>query len=626
MSNIVNLKLGTETVTKILQDDVLKQIGNDIIKWHKVANDAGGYYCRGIFVQPCSNNSGYWWYWDLGCQSGIKDNGEWNQFGFIYDGDNKNITEGMTIPFSNPGNWATDNSGEYGWNFKIQIIATTPNEEDLILDKPITIQFVDDRFDNCRFITADGKSTISEDKRTITITKLSNGQNSIVQVSGATNWTKDELHEQLKDIIVNVHGLQRNVLLNVPTDWGSVEIWDAKVGEDVVYKKDRTVDNYLKEYGLYGEVQIDTDTNVASIGTQNKPDEEMYKYSSEVYIPKIIDLLEHYKTFIDKTDSLQFTFNVKQTNTEFWNIVKQCLAYKVKYISTDYKNKTGLLAESNIDGEATLNFVNNVQSFIAGDNALNNVLLTKINFVFDDNCRITSMNKLFNCARQLKEITTNKSFGGADFSGMVTNSPVALKNGQVDWSHKTGVSITINNQLIIVLASLTNYFLDGYVGTTIEQNGNDRYSNINLLTCAEYIQMFNGCSNISSIGPVLDFKFLIQNTTTFRGCDNITDIRIKNLNHCDWIFDNVERNGINGYLPNLDADSVEYLFEHLYDLTTNNPDLTYTGDNGDEYGQNPWVDHANLYCPQQWQDKITPLMVDNAQLKGWSIYINNILQ
>lgn len=623
MSNTVNLKLGTETVTKILQDDVLKQTGNDIIKWHKVANDAGGYYCRGIFVQPCSNNSGYWWYWDLGCQSGIKDNGEWNQFGFIYDGDNKNITEGMTIPFSNPGNWATDNSGEYGWNFKIQIIATTPNEEDLILDKPITIQFVDDRFDNCRFITADGKSTISEDKRTITITKLSNGQNSIVQVIGATNWTKDELHEQLKDIIVNVHGLQRNVLLNVPTDWGSVEIWDAAIGDNVVYKKERTVDNYLKQYKLLGEQAVENEKRL-SIGIQNTPAEELYKYTDQIYIPTIVDLVDWYKTNIDG-EYKAITFNVLQSNSKFWDEVRECLNYRVKDLHNNYGIFVGLLANSNIDGEITLNFRYD-DAFTGSELAFAGSSIEKINFNFKNDKTITSLNKIFNAASSLKEITNNYPFGCADVSGMVTNSAVALRNGQINWGWMSTNSININNQSLSVRSTNTYYFLDGYNGTTVEQFGDDRFTNENTLVCAGSTQMFHGCNNITVIGPVLDFRYLVQESSTFAKGNKIEDIRIKNLNHCDWIFDGVERNNVNGYLLNLNSDSIEYLFANLYDLTSNNPDLVYGQATDEEYGTNPWIDHANLYCPEQWRDKITPEMIDEAQLKGWSVYINNILQ
>lgn len=289
MSNIVNLKLGTDTVTKILQDDILKEIGNDILKWCKVANDAGGYYCRGIFVQPVgNNNAGFWWYWDLGCQTGIKDNGDWNQFGYIYDGDNKNITSGMTLPFSNPSNWDTTANYNDGWFFQICIVGD--HVDTLELAHPITIQFVDDRFDSCRFEVIDG-TTLSGDKRTLTITKLTNSSGVVCKIKGATNWSKTDLETNLKDIIVNVHGLQNNALIIPNTDWGSVEIWDVSLGNDEVYKKERTVNNYLKQYKLLGEQAVENEKRL-SIGIQNTPAEELYKYTDQIYIPTIVDLVD----------------------------------------------------------------------------------------------------------------------------------------------------------------------------------------------------------------------------------------------------------------------------------------------------------------------------------------------
>ena len=621
MSNIVNLKLGTETVTKILQDDVLKETGNDILKWYKVANDAGGYYCRGIFVQPVgNNNAGFYWYWDLGCQTGIKDNGDWNQFGYIYDGDNKNITSGMTLPFSNPGSWDTTANYNDGWFFQICIVSD--RVDTLELAHPITIQFVDDRFDSCRFEVTDG-TTLSEDKRTLTITKLKDSYGVVCKIKGATNWSKTDLETNLKDIIVNVHGLQSNVLINPDTDWGSVEIWDVSLGNNEVYKKERTVDNYLKQYKLLGEQAVE-DYKRLSIGTQSTSAEELYKYTDQIYIPIIVDLVNWYKTNIDG-EYEAITFNVLQSNSKFWDEVRECLNYKVKELYNKRDIFLGLLQNSNIDGEVTLTF-EDADQFKSSEQAFNKSSIEKINFNFKNGNTITSLNKIFNQAQSLKEITNTYPFGCADVSGMVTNSAVALRNGQIAWGSKSMNTININNQNISVSSTFTSYFLDGYKGTTVEQFGGDRFTDTNTLVCAGSTQMFCGCNNITVIGPVLDFRYLVQEKTTFAEGNKIEDIRIKNLNHCDWIFDGVERNNVNGYLLNLNSDSIEYLFANLYDLTSNNPDLVYGQVTDEEYGTNPWIDHANLYCPEQWRDKITPEMIDEANLKGWSVYINNILQ
>lgn len=40
----------------------------------------------------------------------------------------------------------------------------------------------------------------------------------------------------------------------------------------------------------------------------------------------------------------------------------------------------------------------------------------------------------------------------------------------------------------------------------------------------------------------------------------------------------------------------------------------------------PTVDHANLYCPEEWSDKVTSEMVTAANAKGWTIYIGGTLK
>lgn len=39
----------------------------------------------------------------------------------------------------------------------------------------------------------------------------------------------------------------------------------------------------------------------------------------------------------------------------------------------------------------------------------------------------------------------------------------------------------------------------------------------------------------------------------------------------------------------------------------------------------PTVNHANLYCPEEWSDKVTSEMITAANTKGWTIYIGGVL-
>lgn len=41
--------------------------------------------------------------------------------------------------------------------------------------------------------------------------------------------------------------------------------------------------------------------------------------------------------------------------------------------------------------------------------------------------------------------------------------------------------------------------------------------------------------------------------------------------------------------------------------------------------KNPLVSNANLYCPADWEDKITDSMISSANTKGWNIYIGGVL-
>ena len=89
-------------------------------------------------------------------------------------------------------------------------------------------------------------------------------------------------------------------------------------------------------------------------------------------------------------------------------------------------------------------------------------------------------------------------------------------------------------------------------------------------------RIFADCSKLTTVGPILNAILLRPSMSKymFSGCDALTSIKIKNLNHGDWSLDGVTRNGIFiGNLKSLDIDSVEYLFNNLMDLNTCNPNV-----------------------------------------------------
>lgn len=79
-------------------------------------------------------------------------------------------------------------------------------------------------------------------------------------------------------------------------------------------------------------------------------------------------------------------------------------------------------------------------------------------------------------------------------------------------------------------------------------------------------------SAITEIRYLLDMKFVVPNSNAHRVLlsSSIRIARIKNLNKGDWSLDDVTRNGCRAAnFVNLDADSVNYLLENVFDLTVN---------------------------------------------------------
>ena len=235
-----------------------------------------------------------------------------------------------------------------------------------------------------------------------------------------------------------------------------------------------------------------------------------------------------------------------------------------------------------------------------------------------DNIHISSMNRAFRAAtiKELNILDSNgessitKHFTARDLSGMcektsgITNFPDII-----DWE-------SLNNNFSTGLGWAFSYAIPLI---SIAQHGNDREASSNTIRCGVVIQAFQKCSNLQSIGPVLDVSRVpgqsSDNGKTFEGCTALTDIRIRNLNGPTWHFDDDIQSG---NIPNLDQASVTYLFDHLMDLTKYNAE--------DTSGAKPKSDHGDLYCPAEWQDKITSEMIIAAAAKNWNIYIGGELQ
>lgn len=151
-------------------------------------------------------------------------------------------------------------------------------------------------------------------------------------------------------------------------------------------------------------------------------------------------------------------------------------------------------------------------------------------------------------------------------------------------------------------------------------------------------QAFQGCTSLKRIGPTLDLIQVIPGTNTtgsgaykmFENCTALEDVRIKNLNAGVWRFND---NAYAGVLPNLNQESITYLFNNLMNLTeydesvavssaSNNFNLwtlgwTYTNNEPEGYKRYTSNIFTDMRIPESWPDLFaqTDAQLNNIQIR-----------
>lgn len=282
----------------------------------------------------------------------------------------------------------------------------------------------------------------------------------------------------------------------------------------------------------------------------------------------------------DKISNMTKTlWNSKPTNVEFWDSVKE-------WFENNYTEPAmiqhGLFRNSNIDEiKLRLNAAwedGTVEQYLWSNGPFKNSSIKKITIESVNGCAFSVGNSLFSGAGSLETVEivlhkdTNYMVSATDFSGMfercgkLKTFPANLIKYNIKRSHAFDQGIP---------CSLANYFFD-YTGIeTIPMYGTDRFADANTLVMhSSAAQTFNIGSTLKYLGPVIDMILVRPSGgySIFR-CENLTDARIKNLNHGSWNFDGENRGTYHGSLASLDAESVAYLFNNLMDLKTCNPDV-----------------------------------------------------
>lgn len=369
----------------------------------------------------------------------------------------------------------------------------------------------------------------------------------------------------------------------------SKECFKLKSNNLDLYHKPKTFENCWKKYGIVKVRNYEgIDINVISpenIGVKNS-----------IYLPELDTL--------DIPQNIAWQLDIYNSN--YWDTIKNW--YLTHEIPGELLHGE-LFKNCGMSGELTLNI--NDGPNIWGHDLFRNSKITKVNFNFTNNARITSCNTIFRGASSLTEVTTNSKFSANDLSGMFewASALVVSPKGIIEW-RDTGFNDNTN----------IGYCWDGCKSmTTIEQETNNRDDAENTIIFSRFApQVFYACAKLETIGPVLDLMRVDPSNGDntyymFTGCSVLTDVRIKNLNHGDWRLDGT---GNLGNLSTINQDSVIYLFSNLVDLINN-----YSSSIEDDDLTTSKVNSANLYCPNEWASYITNSMIQAANAKGWTIYV-----
>lgn len=396
-------------------------------------------------------------------------------------------------------------------------------------------------------------------------------------------------------------------------DVSTVEAWDIYMKDTLVWHKEKTIENCWIKYNL-----AHRDKNYIVVDGAAAKDIPL-----GIHLPEVIDLEEN-------ITKIKWDISIK--NTSLWEKVRPLINNTT--LTADWINRASL-SNSNISGDITIN-VSEVNStggpnqFLAApsrNNKFGNV--ENVNLVSQNGCVFSVGQHFFRAAKNLKTVTCSSPrgyfFGGYDCSGMFEGcaSLESFSSNLINYGSRNP-----NNKFtthIPWMFSGCSKLIEVPSYTDNREDGNNTIV-LTDISC----QAFEGCSSLTKIGPILDFKYVDPQSTSGNSngdayktfdCPLLTDVRIKNLNHGTWRFDNSactkvegDMTSYHGYLPSLNAESIIYLLSNLTDLTKEVIDEGI-------YTSNPKRKTASLYCPTEWRALIPIELISEAASKGWSIHM-----
>ena len=179
---------------------------------------------------------------------------------------------------------------------------------------------------------------------------------------------------------------------------------------------------------------------------------------------------------------------------------------------------------------------------------------------------VSVMSNAFVWAVSLEEFVVNGTVKANDWTGAFDHCTALTSFTAPQWDDNASLPAYSYG-----VSYMTSAFQNCTALTAVPQYGADREAEANTLRPVAMQNMLNA-SGVTVLGPVVDMRYIDPAGTQAAGAfgTQLQDARLMNLNHGDWWLDGTApEDGVShGNLSNLDAESVEYLMAHLWDLST----------------------------------------------------------
>lgn len=392
------------------------------------------------------------------------------------------------------------------------------------------------------------------------------------------------------------------------------EVWDVKQNNGDVYHKDKTVENCFLRYGIGVESGSSTQHTYKQLVFNNTSNTGVMK------VPHIVDFVDRLRTgnYMPSFHASGYYDSLLMSGVrEFYRtspITKRsfigfCGSRAAKQGDKYLKEKVWDFTLSNTGHFAELNFlmyrakdVDEVNIRLNGDN----VSIGSLDFAFA-NTNLKNIN-IFESSSNTDTGAVPRSVNAAFEYANIKGTAIP----QMRWYRcfEFAYMFDVCNSIDFIPASTTDFSNDRD-NTWVANQGYPT-------TQGSFTQLFCICPNLTKVGPVIDVSNCHTRNKVYRmfGCKNLTQLRLKGINHFDWDFTALNpEDSARQCLPKLDETSVKYLVDNATDLVTQ-----WASTNPGDY--NHTVDSAVLNVPASWDGFISDKQVMQLKTKGWTLQVD----